>query len=149
MTNLSYLDFNVPMDQAIEYNAVDIIGDLCTQINDKIALACLFIGVCWVFAFVILPRSRAGIESIGFLKQYHFPMILDHLISFCETLALGSVIFIVVIAWVQDIFSDGHKKIIIGLLVICGIIVLSQIIGYIRRKGWKKDLDYIEKIGGK
>lgn len=149
MINVSAIDFNVPMDAVVEYEAVDIIGDLCTQIDEKVALACLLIGVCWVFSFVILPRSREGIESIPFMKRFWLHLAIDHLISLFETLALGGVVFIVVIAWIQNIFVGWQKTVIVCVLGLCVLLLIAKLIGYIRRKGWNKDMISIEEWGVK
>lgn len=93
--------------------------DVCIQVDDKITLCVFLILTAWSFQQYIFP-SVERFYSKEYPELYGiFSPAVSMSKSFIDTLGIGSVVFLVVIRWVQGI-QTGYK-IWSGTVLIIGI----------------------------
>lgn len=125
--------------QVTQIDVKDIIKDYVMQVDNKIILAILLIMISYCFYSIILPRTLTGLKELSknigqkeFFKQIIW--IIERLISLFETIALGSGIFIIVIAHIQGILSKNQYIIIFSVLGLLFFVLLIEGIALVRKK---------------
>ena len=135
----------------IVINTVDVVKNVCTQIDDKIVLCSLLILTFWVLQKVMIPRIYNTFLPIfdDFLPKYSndFRVITVHLVSFLETACLISACVLVAFAFLQYKFSLFKTVWLIFLGGVIVVTVLAELIGYLRRKFGKKRCEVV--VNGK
>lgn len=138
---------------SLEIKAETLIKNYVIQINNKILLAILLIFTGYMFYSSILPRAKLGLDELTKTqdnKNFKFILdfnkkVIDWLISFSETLALGSSLFLFGIAYYQGIIPKSFLIWAFSLFSLLLLICLVEIIGFFRNK---KHKILIKKIKG-
>lgn len=137
-----------------EIKAQTLISDFVLQINNKIILALFLFGISYFLSLVVLPRSILGIDYIKKLFNIpvldvifiHFNKLLSFLIGLFETICLGCCIFVLYIAWIQNLLCPYMKIVIFGILGILILIFLLKAYSYIKNKRYIEIEQKLSKI---
>lgn len=119
----------------------DLVAKYCTGLDDKIILASSLILLYFLFHNIILPFAHDALKE---LLEKDFPMyswimedyltpFYNRMISVIETLGLGGALFLVGYQYYHG-WPWYTWAIAIGGGVALALILLSKLIGYIRRR---------------
>lgn len=139
---------------AIEINVNNVIKDFVYQINDKIVLALFLFGISYFLSLIVLPRSILGMEYLRKMINVpvfdviivYFKKLLNFLISLFETFCLGCCVFVLYIAYIQNLLYPYMKLVIFGLLFVLILIFLLKMYSYIKNKKYQEDSKKLESI---
>lgn len=131
----------IPPNQALSFS--ELVSDYCNQLDHKILIMFLIIFSLYVLRVFMLPRAYEQMLILlpGIVREMvnpYFDRIILGFISFLDTGALVSMLFIFYIFWKQAQFTTGLRLWLIGLFLIVLLCIVANVIDRFKGKGFKK-----------
>jgi len=117
---------------------LEVLNGFCEQISGKVLLAATLILLYFLFYTVILPRINEAwkeyLTPTGYRWLYddYIKKGYDYLMSFIETLGMGSAVFLIALFWGRWPWYTWTVAIIGAVFI--GAYLVSFIIGWLRRR---------------
>ena len=136
---VNFNNISTPFMPPRELSFSDLVADYCSQLDHKILIMFMIIFSLYVLRVFMLPRAYEHILNVmpGILKDMispYFDKIIDRVISFLDTGALISMLFVFYLFYVQGQFTAGFRLWIAALFLIVFLTIVANVVDRFKKK---------------